>query len=165
MPANQAHAGVQGIFHPVITVSDMDASVRFYRDILGLKATFDDMHDPGAIHRLFGFDEPIVRSIVLECEDRSEFELIEYRRPRGRSHTDREMNDAGISALALRVTGLTELVRRVEQGGFSVLSGIVEQALPDGAVLRVAVCTGPDNVKTILVEPPAGRKSLSSTGQ
>jgi catechol 2,3-dioxygenase-like lactoylglutathione lyase family enzyme len=153
---------VQGIFHPVITVSDMNAAMRFYGDILGLKVTFDDMHDPAAIGRLFKFNEPIVRSIVLECPDRSEFELIEYRKPKGRQITDRKMNDAGISALALRVVGVEELVGRVEGEGFAVTSGIVEQVLPDGAVLKVAVCQGPDNVTVILVEPPADRKSLAS---
>jgi catechol 2,3-dioxygenase-like lactoylglutathione lyase family enzyme len=153
---------VNGIFHPVVTVSNMDVAARFYRDILGLRQTFNDMHDPAAISRLFGFNAPIVHSIVLECEDHSEFELIEYRRPRGRETTDREMNDSGISALALRVTGLDDLVRRVEAASYSLLSGIVEQVLPDGAVLRVAVCIGPDNVKTILVEPPVGRKSLGA---
>ena len=153
---------VQGIFHPVVSVSDMDAAMRFYGDILRLKVTFDDMHDPDAIGRLFDFDEPIVRSIVLECPDRSEFELIEYRKPKGRQTTDRKMNDAGISALALRVTGVEELVGRVEGGGFTVTSGIVEQVLPDGAILKVAVCCGPDNVTVILVEPPADRKSLAS---
>ena len=67
-----------------------------------------------------------------------------------------------IVALALRVTGVEELVRRVEGGGFAVTSGIVEQVLPDGAILKVAVCCGPDNVTVILVEPPADRKSLAS---
>lgn len=153
---------VQGIFHPVITVSNMDSAMRFYGDILGLKVTFDDLHDPAAIGRLFKFDEPIVRSVVLECPDRSEFELIEYQRPKGQQITDRKMNDAGISALALRVVGVEELVSRVEGGGFTVTSGIVEQVLPDGAILKVAVCQAPDDVTVILVEPPVDRKSLGS---
>ena len=71
------------------------------------------------------------------------------------------MNDAGIAALALRVSGLDEIVEKVTSGGFALSSGIVEQVLPDGAILRVAVCRGPDNVKVILVQPPAGRKSLA----
>jgi catechol 2,3-dioxygenase-like lactoylglutathione lyase family enzyme len=157
----QVQGVVRGIFHPVINVSDMNAAMRFYGGILRLKVTFDDMHDPQAIARLFGFAAPVVRSIVLECPDRSEFELTEYQRPKGRPTTDREMNDAGIAALALRVTGLDELVERVEAGGFALLSGIVEQVLPDGAILKVAVCLGPDSVKVILVEPPADRKSLA----
>jgi hypothetical protein len=59
------------------------------------------------------------------------------------------------------VTGIEELVGRVEAGGFVVSSGIVEQILPDGAILKVAVCRGADNVTVILVEPPADRKSLA----
>lgn len=153
---------VRGIFHPVISVSDMDAAARFYRDILRLKVTFDDMHDPAALGRLFSYDAPVVRSMVLECEDRSEFELVEFQSPRGRASTDRDMNDAGIAALALRVSGLDAIVARVEAGGFTLSSGIVEQILPDGAILRVAVCRGPDNVKVILVQPPEGRKSLAA---
>ena len=153
---------VHGIFHPVISVSDMATAAVFYRDILRLKVTFDDMHDPDALARLFGYDAPVVHSIVLECEDRSEFELVEFKKPRGRKTTDRDMNDAGIAALALRVSGLREIVGRVEAGGYKVQSGIVEQILPDGAILKVAVCLGPDNTKVILVEPPSGRKSLAS---
>ncbi len=151
---------VHGIFHPVISVSDMDVAVRFYRDILRLRQTFDDMHDPVALGRLFGYDAPVVRSVVLECEDRSEFELVECKKPRGRAETDRDMNDAGIAALALRVSGLDAMVGRVEAGGYKLTSGIVEQILPDGAILKVAVVRGPDNTKVILVQPPEGRKSL-----
>ena len=157
---DQATAEIEGIFHPVISVSNMDRAVKFYGGVLGLKQTFDDMHDPAAIANLFHFDAPIVRSVVFETGDRSEFELVEFKNPRGRASTDREMNDAGIAALALRVTGLCSLAARIEAGGYTLLSGIVEQILPDGAVLRVAVCIGPDQVKVILVEPPAGRKSL-----
>ncbi|MDQ3559710.1 MAG: hypothetical protein M3453_11120 [Pseudomonadota bacterium] len=73
------------------------------------------------------------------------------------------MNDAGIVALALRVRNLVELVGRVEAGGLTISSGIVEQILPAGAVLRVAVCTAPDGVRIILVEPPEGRRSLGAT--
>jgi catechol 2,3-dioxygenase-like lactoylglutathione lyase family enzyme len=153
---------VESIFHPVISVSDMDAAVAFFGGILGLRQTFDDMHDQAAIATLFGFEAPVVRSVVFECADRTEFELVEFRRPRGRTTTDREMNDAGIAALALRVTGLDGLVEAVQTGSYSLLSGIVEQILPDGAILRVAVCIGPDRVKIILVEPPVGRKSLAS---
>lgn len=152
---------VGGIFHPVISVSDMNAALKFYSGVLHLKITFDDKHDPDAISRLFGFEAPVVRSVVLECADRSEFELVEFQRPKGRPTTDRDMNDAGIAALALRVTNLNDLVDGVQAAGFSLSSAVVEQILPDGAILKVAVCRAPDNVKIILVEPPPNRKSLA----
>ena len=151
---------IEGIFHPVINVSDLDKSIVFFGETLGLVQTFDDMHDPSAIRALFGFHNPMVRSAVFECPDGSEIELTQYIDPKGRLTNDREMNDVGLVALALRVNGLTELVRRVENAGYGLLSGIVEQMLPNGATLQVAVCVGPDQVKVILVELPAGRKSL-----
>ena len=153
---------IEGIFHPVINVSDLDKSIVFFGDTLRLRQTFDDMHDPNAIQALFGFHEPVVRSAVFECPDGSEFELTQYIDPKGRLINDREMNDVGLVALALRVNGLTDLVRWVEDAGYEFLSGIVEQILPNGATLRVAVCVGPDQVKVILVEPPMGRKSLGA---
>lgn len=162
MEAASADQGrIEGIFHPVICVSDMEGALRFYRDILQLRVTFDGLHDPIAIAKLFGFHAPNLRSVILECPDMSEFELVEYRHPRGRASTDREMNDAGIAALALRVCDLESLAERIASAGFTLTSGVVDQRLPDGATLKVAICRGPDNVKVILVEPPVGRKSCS----
>lgn len=157
---SESAARIEGIFHPVISVSAMDDAVRFYRDVLGLRVAFDDYHDSDAIARLFGFSEPSVHSVVMECEDRSEFELVEFERPRGSSSTDKKMSDAGIAALALRVSGIEKLIDRVRLGGFAMSSELVAQTLPDGAVLKVAVCRGPDGVTVIFVEPPPGRRSL-----
>ena len=156
----KSQPSIDSVFHPVINVSDMDRAIAFFGGVLGLKQTFDDMHDPAAIGALFGFDRPVVRSAVFECGDRSEFELTEYRTPKGRQTNDTQMNDVGIVALALRVNGIETLAARVEAAGYRLLSGIVEQILPDGAILKVAVCIGPDQVKVILVQPPEGRKSL-----
>jgi lactoylglutathione lyase len=151
---------IVGIFHPVVSVADMDRSLRFYSGALGLEVTFDDYHDPAAISALFGIDEPRVRSIVVRCPDRSEIELVEYEQPRGRSRSEREPNDAGILAVNLRVTDIEPLVARVLAGGYEVPSGIVDQVLPDGGVIRVAVTIGPDGETIILVELPEGRSSL-----
>jgi catechol 2,3-dioxygenase-like lactoylglutathione lyase family enzyme len=151
---------VQGIFHPVINVSDMDRAVAFFGGVLGLRQTFDDVHDPAAIEALFGFKQPQVRSVVFECGDGSEFELTQYHDPKGRQQNTTAMNDVGMVALALRVSGLRDLMPKVEAAGYLFPSGLVEQTLPDGAILKVAVCIGPDAVKVILVEPPLGRKSL-----
>ena len=149
-----------GIFHPVVSVSDMERSLGFYRDALGLAVTFDDHHDPAAISALFGFESPEVRSVIVRCPDGSEIELVEYERPRGRPRSERAPNDAGILAVNLRVTDIEGLVGTVLEGGYAVPSGVVDQILPDGGVIRVAVTMGPDGETIILVELPAGRTSL-----
>ena len=151
---------IVGIFHPVVSVNAMDRSLAFYRDALGLTVTFDDYHDPAAISALFGIDEPRVRSIVVQCPDGSEIELVEYERPRGKPRSERAPNDAGILAINLRVTEIESLVDRVRGAGFAVPSGIVDQTLPDGGVIRVAVTIGAEGETVILVELPEGRASL-----
>src|SRR5437899_2968900 len=100
----------------------MNRSLRFYVDTLGLDVTFDDYHDPAAISALFGIDEPRVHSVIVQCPDRSEIELVEYERPRGRPRSERAPNDAGILAVNLRVTAIEQLVARVRDGGFDVPS-------------------------------------------
>jgi catechol 2,3-dioxygenase-like lactoylglutathione lyase family enzyme len=149
-----------GIFHPVVSVADMDQALPFYVDALGLRVTFDDYHDPAAISALFGFESPRLRSVVVQCPDGSEIELVEYEEPRGRPRSDRSPNDAGILAINLRVTEIDAMVARVRSGGFGVPSGIVDQTLPDGGVIRVAVTIGPVGETIILVQLPEGRSSL-----
>ena len=153
---------VHGIFHPVISVENLDEALVFFRDALGLRATFDGYHDPSAIENLFGYPDPIVHSAVVECPDGSEIELIQFERPTAKLNDPIKMHETGVVALALRVTGLESLVRRVKEFGFGMTSEIVHQELPDGANLMVAVCDAPSNIRLILVEPPVGRKSLGS---
>jgi len=151
-----------GIFHPVISVADMGRSLPFYVDALGLQVTFDDYHDPAAISALFGFDAPRLRSVIVQCPDGSEIELVEYEQPRGRPRSERAANDAGILAVNLRVTDIEGMVARILAGGYGVPSGIVDQTLPDGGVIRVAVTIGPGGETIILVQLPEGRASLGS---
>jgi catechol 2,3-dioxygenase-like lactoylglutathione lyase family enzyme len=153
---------VRGIFHPVVSVADMAASVHYYRDVLGLTVSFDDYHDPAAISQLFGLPDPRVHSVVVALPDSSEIELVEYEQPRGRSLVERQPQDAGLLAINLRVDEIEALKARIEAAGFGFGSPIVEQTLPDGGVIKVLVCKAPDGVTIILVELPAGRGSLAA---
>jgi catechol 2,3-dioxygenase-like lactoylglutathione lyase family enzyme len=151
---------VAGVFHPAISVSDMAEAVRYYRDLLGLRVTFDDDHDPAAISALFGYPDPQVHAVVVGCPDGTEIELVRFQRPEGRRKVDRQPADAGILSVNLRVTGLADIVRRLTAGGYPPSSPVVPQTLPDGAIIQVQVCRAPDGVTIILVELPEGRDRL-----
>ena len=137
---------VQGVFHPAISVPDMAAAVTYYRDLLGLRVTFDDHHDPEAIAALFGVADPRLHAVVVGCPDGSELELVEWERPRGRAVVPRVAQDAGILSVNLRVTGIEALVGRLADGGYPSSSWIVPQSLPDGGVIKVAICPAPGGV-------------------
>jgi catechol 2,3-dioxygenase-like lactoylglutathione lyase family enzyme len=153
---------VDGVFHPAISVPDMAEATRYYRDLLGLRVTFDDHHDPAAISALFGYPEPRLHAIVVGCPDGSELERVEWEQPRGRPIVPREPRDAGILSVNLRVRDIEALVARLAEGGYPSSSGIVPQALPDGGVIKVAICPAPGGVTIILVELPEGRGGLGS---
>lgn len=153
--------GVASLFHPVIAVSDMDEAVRFYRDLLGLRVTFDDYHDPAAISMLFDVTEPVVHAIVVSCPDGSEIELVEFERPR-RPIARREAGQPGVMAVNLLVHGVDAIVERLRAAGYEPASPIVPQTLPDGGGIKVVVCRAPDDVAILLVELPEGRTSLAA---
>lgn len=153
---------VQGVFHPAISVPDMAAAVTYYRDLLGLRVTFDAYHDPAAIAALFGVPDPRLHAVVVGCPDGSELELVEWEQPRGRPVVPREARDAGILSVNLRVTGIEDLVARLASSGYPSSSGIVPQSLPDGGTIKVAICPAPGGVTIILVELPEGRGGLGA---
>lgn len=152
---------VVALFHPVIAVSDMTEAVSFYRDLLGLRVSFDDYHDPAAISALFGVSEPVVHGVVVSCPDGSEIELVEFERPR-RPIASRSPGDPGLMAVNLLVTDVEEIVQRLTAAGYEPSSPVVPQTLPDGGGIKVVVCRAPDGVSILLVELPPGRSSLAA---
>ena len=151
---------VEALFHPVIAVSDMTEAVRFYRDLLGLRVTFDDDHDPAAISALFGLIDPSVHAVVVSCPDGSEIELVRFEE-HGPT-LKRSPGDPGLMAVNLRVIDVEAIVARLRAGGYEPSSPIVPQTLPDGGTIKVVVCRAPDGVSILLVELPPGRSSLAA---
>ena len=56
---------VTGFFHAGVTVSDMDQSLRFYRDVLGLEVISDGVTGGDHARRIWGFEPGTVRVVFL----------------------------------------------------------------------------------------------------
>lgn len=153
---------VTGIFHAVIVVSTMDEAIRFFRDLLGMRVTFDAMHDPASLEKLLGLPAPRVRSVVVECPDGSEIELAQFLGAEPQPVT-RLLDQPGINLLSLRVTAIEAVVDRLTAGGYTFTSDVVSQPLPDGAVAKVIVCRGPDGIAITLTELPKGKRTLGES--
>lgn len=159
MTSGNALGSVSGIFHAVIVVSSMDRALEFYRDLLGLAVTFDAEHDPGSIRTLLGIPDARIRSVVVTCPDGSEIELAEYLSG-GAPVMPRRFAEPGINLLSVRVDGIEELIERIERAGYRFTSPLVTQPLPDGRLVKVAVCLGPDSTPVTLTQLPDQRRSL-----
>jgi glyoxylase I family protein len=138
---------IAGVEHVAISVSSLERSIDFYRDLLGL-----------SLARILecGPDSPLPRITAQPgCEARIAHlytgsflvELFEYRAPRGRTvEPDRRQADLGLVHLGLRSTDARADFRRLKQSGVETLSDPVEFRPgvwlfyfrgPDGEVLEL----------------------------
>jgi glyoxylase I family protein len=91
-----------GIHHANCTVSNMDRSILFYRDMLGLRLLYTFEHgDKKPVHRSAksgtGVEGAHLRVAVFQAGPKSDdrFELIEYVTPKGKRY-DRQRQDVGM---------------------------------------------------------------------
>jgi catechol 2,3-dioxygenase-like lactoylglutathione lyase family enzyme len=70
---------VTGFFHAGITVRDMDVSLRFYRDALGLNQQFDKILDADYLRTILAMPFESIRAVYLDIPGGGVIELLEYR--------------------------------------------------------------------------------------
>lgn len=138
---------VMGILHGGVTVSDMDASLAFYRDGLGLSLEVDAIRDTPYLHETLALPFSAIRYVLLSIPEApgSFVELLEYQgiermpaaaRPcdPGSGHLCLRVRDA--SAAHARMVGLgyrSRSARAVEvDSGANAGGKIVYFADPDG---------------------------------
>jgi len=135
------------LHHAGRTVSDMEASLRFYRDLLGLKVVVDDDVLAGEeISQMIGIEGAELRAVFLSADGQLPFmELIEYRAPQGRPLSGNERtNDIGATHPCILVDDVQAEYERLQAAG-------VEFAGPplyaDAGVFKgqwAAYCLDPD---------------------
>lgn len=137
--------------HVGLCVSDLERSIRFYRDALGFRASgeFPDVHvenEPAAtLLRLPGVK---LHAVYLE-RDGLRLELLHYERPGSPAEPPRRaMNDLGFTHLSIRVPDVDRAVAELEAAGATVL----RDTLLDLGGTRVAVFVrDPDGLPIELV--------------
>ncbi|TDB96886.1 hypothetical protein E1267_40420, partial [Nonomuraea longispora] len=81
---------MRGVWHFSFTVADLDRSVAFYRDLLGLTLVHRQEQDNAYTRRLVGHPDAVLRVAQLAVPGQPrglsthDLELVEYVRPRGR---------------------------------------------------------------------------------
>lgn len=100
-------------FHFSFTVSDLERSIAFYRDLLGLKLVHRMVHDQKYTSSQIGFRDALLKVALFNVADMPQgsspsghvLELIEYVNPRGEP-LDAATNRPGAAHLALQVDDL-----------------------------------------------------------
>ena len=111
---------IHGIHHTSFTVSDMERSIAFYRDVLGMKVTWDSRREG------VEFKGPVADNVtgcpgteqrlVFIAIGNSRIELVEYT-PKGRDLTENKASDTGSAHVCFETDNIQDLYQKLTARG------------------------------------------------
>jgi len=149
-------AAIIGFFHGGITVSDMDVSLGFYRDGLGLEQEFDLVLDAPYLNTVLGLDQDSIRAVYLRIPGGGFVELLEYRGIERLSAASRPC-DYGAGHLCLYVDDVEAMHARLVGMGFRARSEqVVDITAGPNAGARSCYMADPDGYAVELFQKRPG---------
>jgi catechol 2,3-dioxygenase-like lactoylglutathione lyase family enzyme len=135
--------------HVGIVVTNIENSLKFYRDLLGLKID-KSMNESGEyIDNMLGFENVHVKTVKMSASTGNTLvELLEFTKPTG-SKLIRSVNDIGASHAAFTVSNIDEIYLKLKHSG--VKFNAPPQLSPDGYA-KVTFCFDPDKTPIELVQ-------------
>jgi catechol 2,3-dioxygenase-like lactoylglutathione lyase family enzyme len=149
---------VSGIFHTGITVSDLDRSIAFYRDCLGLELVTRWESSQPYLRTVVGFPDAELRIALLRVPAMApgvsghHIELLEYRTPRGQRGDARTCNP-GNAHVAFVVDDLDRVHADLSARGVRFKSAPVEVTHGRNAGAKAVYLLDPDDVTLEFIQP------------
>jgi catechol 2,3-dioxygenase-like lactoylglutathione lyase family enzyme len=140
------------INHSAITVSDMDRSVAFYRDVLGMDLLMLDQEQAGPVGKAVREPEAVIKFANLSLEG-GEIELIQFVEPQGRA-LGGEANDVGKMHVCFQVDDIRAAYEGLRAKGvqfWTPVNVITEGPAKDW---KFVYFSDPDGVQLELLEIP-----------
>jgi lactoylglutathione lyase len=149
-PAGSNH--LEAFHHLGITVSSLERSLGFYRDVLGFEEVFRWNPKADYIGTLVGYPEVDLHAVVLRLPGSSGMlELLEYRDVDGIAIDTRNGNP-GTCHIAFFVTMLDTLYKRLKSHGVDSVSTPVTPTIGPNRGGRAVYMIDPDGVRVELIE-------------
>jgi lactoylglutathione lyase len=147
-------AEVTGFFHGGITVKDMDKSLDFYREGLGLTMKFDRILDASYLNVVLNLTHSAIRVVFLDIPGGGYVELLEYQGIERLNASSRPC-DFGAGHLCLYVDAVDEIAERMFAKGYRARSeGCVDITAGPNAGARSIYLVDPDGYNIELFQKP-----------
>ena len=141
---------MKAIRHFGIVVNDIEKSLHFYRDLLGLQIYRDMVEEGKFIDTILGLQNVRVRTIKMSAENGNTLvELLEYQSHAGKKRENYEIFDLGASHIAFTVEDINQEYKKLKEQG--ILFTTEPKTSPDGKA-KVTFCFDPDGVPIELVQ-------------
>lgn len=151
-----------GIFHFSFTVSDLDAAIVFYRDLLGFTFVHRQVQDNEYTRRLVGYPDARIEvaQFAVPGERRGlsthDLELVHYLEPKGR-RSEAEIRNPGEGHLAIAVDDADAWYERLSAAGIRFFSPPNEITAGVNTGGKACYFHGPDDIVHELLQPPVAR--------
>jgi catechol 2,3-dioxygenase-like lactoylglutathione lyase family enzyme len=144
-----------GIHHTGLTVGDLEASLRFWRDGLGMREVMRQEKRGGYLEAIVREPGASVRMVHLElAEGGPRIELFEYLEPRGGRLFGRPA-DVGFSHVCISCDDVDALLERLVEAGGTPFSDPVEVDTGSNRGGRAVYLRDPDGHVVELFAPPS----------
>jgi catechol 2,3-dioxygenase-like lactoylglutathione lyase family enzyme len=153
---------VRGLFHTGLTVSDLDRSIAFYRDALGLELVTQWESSQPYLRTVVGFPDAELRIALLRVPgieggvSGHHIELLEYRHPRGTRGDPRTCNPGNVH-VAFAVADLEATYRELSARGVRFKSAPVAITHGRNAGGKAVYLWDPDDITLELIQPAPRR--------
>ena len=142
---------IKSVHHTSITASDMEKSLRFYRDLLGMHLVKDVSVSGPDYDEVIGTEGIKIRVVYLEL-DHARIELTEYSSHQGKAVArDLRPFDHAIVHIALETDDIEQSYRELSSKGVSFISP--PRWLRGGKGNAVAFFRDPDGISLELLQP------------
>jgi len=145
---------ILGADHTGITVSNLEKSLEFWREVLGFGLSHT-AHQTGEMAKeITGVAGAEIKLAVLRAPDGHKIELLEYLAPPDRKHVNVRPCDVGAVHVALLVDDLDAVLERIAAFGWKAAGK--PQLLTKGpnAGKRVVYIHDPDGTTIEFMQPP-----------
>jgi catechol 2,3-dioxygenase-like lactoylglutathione lyase family enzyme len=148
--------------HTGITVSNLERSLAFWRDVLGFELSHR-AHQTGELAaEITGVPGAEISLAVLKAPNGHKIELLEYLAPKDLKHVDLRPCDVGSVHVAFTVDNLDAVLNAIAASGW--LTAGIPQTLRSGpnAGKRVIYVRDPDGTTIEFMQPPDSEKMMSA---
>jgi lactoylglutathione lyase len=161
--------GITETFHTGLTVSDLDRSVAFYRDVLGLELLTQWDSSQPYLRAIVNYPDAELRIALLRVRRSAggppghHIELLEYRRPRGQ-RGDANTYNPGNGHIAFRVDDIEAMYTELKAKGVRFKSAPVEITSGPNRGAKAVYLLDPDDITLEFVQPAPRPQPTPDTG-
>ena len=143
-----------GVDHFAFAVSNLDRSLGFYRDLLGLEVILRKVWDEEYVRKMVGYPDSSLDITLLRLpgDDAAILELIEYQQPKG-IRVDSQLPTPGNAHLCLLDDDIEGTYKRLRAEGVEFVAEPVAVTAGPNIGRKAAYVLDPDNIAIQLIQP------------